>query len=145
MPRARNMIFQTLRLDTSTGRQDRLDSTPHGAISKLSFAEKKFVPKMTHQILPVGKLFTKLDPSQPIACSSYKLQPASATHLYRCPTFYTAMEAFLQDTLQSILQASHTCPQLAYTQLEALYSDHNDKSFPELSNRHGTNNPKKYQ
>ena len=35
----------------------------HGAISKLRVAEKKFMLKMTHQILPMGKSFHKTDPS----------------------------------------------------------------------------------
>ena len=59
-------------------------------------------------------------------CSSCKVQPESDTDLSHCPTCRTAMEAFLKETLQSFLQANHTCSWLAYTLLEALYSSNLD-------------------
>ena len=122
---------------------DYIDWTAHhGAISKLRFAEKKFVMKLIHQSLPMGKIFHKIDPSQSITCSSCKLSPESPTHLYRCPTRRAAMEdIFLKETLQSFLQEQHTCPKLAYTLLDALYSDIDDSRYPQFGNRHGANDP----
>ena len=108
----------------------------HGAISKRRFAEKKFVLKMTYQILRMGKIFHTIDLSQSITCSSCKLHSESATHLYRCPTRCEAMEVFLNDTLPSFLQENYTRHRLAHTLLDALYSDLED-SFPEFDNRHG--------
>ena len=113
----------------------------HGAISKLCFAEKKSVLKMTHQILPVFKIFHKIDPTQSITCSLCQLHPESATHLYRCPTRHAAMEVLLNDTLLNFLQAAnHTSHRLAHTLLKALYCEI-ENSYPEFGNRHGANDP----
>ena len=94
---------------------------------------------MTHQILPMGKIFHKIDPTQSITCSSCQIYPESATHLYRCPTRRAAMVEFLHDTLPNFLQENHTGHRLAHTLLEALYSDL-ENSYPEFGNRHGANN-----
>ena len=139
-PRARKTILQTLRMDTSTGCQDRLDSTPRRHL-QATLRQKKFVLKVTHQILPMGKIFNKMDPSKSITCSSCKLHLESATHLYRCRTRRTAMEAFLHDTIESFLQDNHTSPELAYTLLKALSNNLDDDSFPEFRDRHGANAP----
>ena len=50
------------------------------------------------------------------------------------------MEVFLNDTFPSFLQEKPTSHRLAYTLLEAFYSDLKD-SYPELGNRHGAHNP----
>jgi hypothetical protein len=114
----------------------------HGALQKLRFAEKKFVTKFIHQSLPMGAVFHKIDPSQPITCSSCQLQPESETHLYRCATRQAALEdTFLGDILPNFLQANHTCPRLAYTLLEALCCDLHDARYPVFTHRHGANDP----
>ena len=40
-----------------------------------------------------------------------------------------------------LLQANHTCPQLAYILVEALYSNLDDMSFAEFGNHHIANDP----
>ena len=55
---------------------DHVDWKAHqGTFSKLRFAEKKFVLKFIHQSPPMGKIFHKIDPSQPITCSSCQKNP----------------------------------------------------------------------
>ena len=51
------------------------------------------------------------------------------------------MEVFLNDTLPSFLQESHTSHRLAHTLLEALFTDLED-NFPKFGNRHGAHDPK---
>lgn len=116
----------------------------HGALQKLRFAEKTFVTMFIHQGLPMlGAVFHKIDPSQPITCSSCQLKPESETHLHRCTTRQVALEdVFLGKTFPDFLQANHTCPRLACTFLEALYCDlHDARCCPVFTNRHGANNP----
>jgi hypothetical protein len=63
-------------------------------------------------------------------------------HLYPCPVRRVAIEDFyLEHTLQEFLEADHTCPQLAYTLLEALYSDLDDARYPKFGDLHGSNEP----
>ena len=72
---------------------DQIDWTAHqGDLSKLHFAEKKFVLKFIHQSLSMGKIFHKIDPSQSITCSSCTLSPKSDTHLCWCPTCQVAIQ-----------------------------------------------------
>jgi hypothetical protein len=115
----------------------------HGALQKLRFAEKKFVAKFIHQSLPMGAVFHKIDPSQPITCSSCQLHPESEeTHLCRCATRQAALEnTFLGDILPNFLQANHTCLRLACTLLEALCCDLHDARYPVFTHRHGANDP----
>jgi hypothetical protein len=112
----------------------------HGAIQKLRFADRKFVIKFIHQSLPMGAIFHIIDPSQAVTCSSCKMQPESETHLYRCKTRHKAMlDGFLNATLPTFLEDNHTCPELAYTLMEALNCDLDDYSYPQFKNRHGAN------
>ena len=91
----------------------------------------------------MGKMHHEIDPSQPLTCSSCHRKPESATHLHRCSSRRAAMEdAFLQRALQSFLEDNFTCPRLACTLLEALYSDIDDSRYPQFANRHGANDPK---
>jgi hypothetical protein len=91
----------------------------------------------------MGAIFNKIDPSQSIKCSSCNIHSETETHLYRCPTRRAAMEdVFLDETLCDFLEENHTSPALAYTLLEALYSDLRDDRYPKFSNRHGANDPK---
>jgi hypothetical protein len=67
----------------STAQVDMIDwKVHHGTLQKLQFADKNFVTKFIHQSLPMGTIFHRIDPSQPINCSSCKVTPESATHLY---------------------------------------------------------------
>jgi hypothetical protein len=90
----------------------------------------------------MGAVFNKIDPSQPITCSSCQLHPESETHLCRCATRQAALEdTFLGDILPTFLQANHTWPRLAYTLLEALYCDLHHAGYPVFTHRHGANDP----
>jgi hypothetical protein len=78
----------------------------HGALQKLRFADKKFVTKFIHQILPMGDIFHKIDPSQSATCSSCQLHTESEAHLLQCPQRRDAMEYFLNVTLTNCLEGS---------------------------------------
>jgi hypothetical protein len=114
----------------------------HGALQKFPFRDRKFVLKFIHQSLPIGKVHHKIDPNQLITCSTCKRHQETETHLYRCPVRRVAIEDFyLEHTLQEFLDTNHTCPKLAYTLLEALYSDLDDSRYPEFGKLHGSNEP----
>jgi hypothetical protein len=114
----------------------------HGALQKLPFQERKFVLKFIHQSLPMGKINHKIDPTQSTTCSTCKRHQEMETHLYRCPVRRVAIEdVYLEHTLQEFLEANHTCPKIAYTLLEALYSDLEDSRYPEFGKLHGSNEP----
>jgi hypothetical protein len=103
----------------------------HGAIQKLAFKEKTFLLKFIHQSLPMGEIFNKIDPSQSILCNSCKSHQESHTHLYRCPERKAAMEdIFLDQTLGQWLQDNHTCPELAWSLLEALFCEVHNSRYP---------------
>jgi hypothetical protein len=115
----------------------------HGAMQKLQFRDRKCILKFIHQSLPMGKVHRKIDPTQSLTCSTCKRHQKSETHLYRCPVRRVAIEDFyLEHTLQEFLEETHTCPQLAYPLLEALYCDLDDARYPEFGELHGANDPK---
>jgi hypothetical protein len=91
----------------------------------------------------MGKINHKIDPTQSTTCSMCsKRHEETETHLYRCPVRRVAIEDFyLEHTLQEFLEANHTCPKIAYTLLEALYSDLEDSRYPEFGKLHGSNEP----
>jgi hypothetical protein len=110
----------------------------HGALRKLTFARKKFITKFTHQLLPMGTVFHKIDPNQSAACSSCHGHLESHDHLYRCPSRRHTMTAFLADTLAGFLQDNYTCPALAHILLDSLRREiqGSDQTF---QHRHGVN------
>ena len=57
----------------------------HDAIHKLRDAVKKFKTKFFHQVLLMGAVFHKIDPTQSITCSSCKVHPECEAHLYQYP------------------------------------------------------------
>jgi hypothetical protein len=112
------------------------------AMQKLRFAEQKFIKKFTHQSLPMGDVYHKIDPSQSTTCWSCKVQTESDTHLYRCPARRDEMEDFLRTTLGTFLQDNHsTCPKLANTLIDGLYCNLHDARYPAFKIRHGSNEP----
>jgi hypothetical protein len=91
----------------------------------------------------MGEIYTKIDPSQKLLCSSCQRQSESHTHLYRCRVRRVALEEdFLRGTLTNFLQDNRTCPQLANTLIDTLYCDLHDGRYPVFRNRHGANEPK---
>jgi hypothetical protein len=54
--------------------------------------EEMFVTKFVHQSLAMGPVQHKINPSQPITCSSSKQWPESEIHLCQCSTCQVAME-----------------------------------------------------
>ena len=53
----------------------------HGAIQKLRYTGKKSITKFIHQVLPMGAVFHKIDPTQSVTCSSCKVHPECEAHL----------------------------------------------------------------
>jgi hypothetical protein len=114
----------------------------HGAMQKLQYRDRKFILKFIHQSLPMGTVHHKIDPTQSLTCSTCKRHQESETYLYRCPVRRVAIEDFyLEHTLQEFLEDTHTCPQLVYTLLEALYCDPDDARYPKFGDLHGANDP----
>jgi hypothetical protein len=117
---------------------DSVDWNSHqGAIWKLSYAGKKFITKFIHQILPMGEVYHKIDPTQSITCSSCKVHPECEAHLlYQCPARRIIIETFLREDLGTFLEEQHTCPALAHILLDTLHSEVHGRT-PGFRNRHG--------
>jgi hypothetical protein len=121
---------------------DSVDWKSHqGAIRKLSYAGKKFITKFIHQILPMGAVYHKIDPTQSITCSSCKLHPECEAHLYQCPARRVVIETFLREDLGTFLEEQHTCPALAHILLDTLHSEVLGRT-PGFRNRHGGADPR---
>jgi hypothetical protein len=110
----------------------------HGALKKLTFARKKFITKFTHQLLPMGTVFHKIDTTQSATCSSCHGHLECHDHLYRCPAQRQTMTAFLDTTLEGFLQDNYTCPALAHILVDSLRCEIMgiDQTF---QHRHGVN------
>jgi hypothetical protein len=113
----------------------------HGAIRKLPYAGKKFITKFIHQLLPMGAVYHKIDPTQSITCSSCKAHPECEAHLYQCPARRLVIETFLREDLSSFLEAQHTCPALAYILLDTLHNEVHGRAHA-FQNRHGGADPR---
>jgi hypothetical protein len=103
----------------------------HGALKKLTFARNKCITKFTHQLLQMGTIFYKIDPTQSATCSSCHGHLECPDHLYRCPARRQAMTAFLDTDLEGFLQDNYTCPALAHILLDSLRRElnENDQAF----------------
>jgi hypothetical protein len=112
----------------------------HGAIQKLRFAEKKFVTKYIHQLLPIGDVFHKIDPTQSATCSSCQTHTESEAHLIQCPQRRDAMEYFMNVTLTQFLETHHTCPELGWC-LSSILSSQIRGIEPRFGKSHGSNKP----
>jgi hypothetical protein len=111
-----------------------------GALRKLTYSGKKFATKFIFQLLPMGKTYHKIDPTQSITCSSCKVHPECEAHLYQCPARRIVIETFLQEDLGQFLEDNHTCPALAHILLDALHSEVLGNA-PAFQRRHGGDDP----
>jgi hypothetical protein len=110
----------------------------HGALKKLTFASKQFITKFTYQLLQMGTVFHKIDPTQSATCSSSHGHLECPDHLYRCPARRQAMTAFLDTDLEGFFQDNYTCPALVHILLDSLRREIHgtDQTFQQ---RHGVN------
>ena len=113
----------------------------HCALRKPSYAEKKFITKFIHQILPMGEVYHKIDPTQSITCPSCKAHRECEAHLYQCPARRLAMVTFLSEDLATFLEQQYTCPALAHILLDTLNSEVHGRT-PAFQHRHGGADPR---
>jgi hypothetical protein len=107
----------------------------------LSYARKKFITKFIHQILPMGEVCHKIDPTQSITCSSCKVHPECEAHFHQCPARRIVIKTFLREDLGTFLEEQHTCPALAHVLLDTLHSEVHGRT-PRFRNRHGGADPR---
>jgi hypothetical protein len=92
--------------------------------------------KFIHQILPMGDIFHKIDPSQSATYSSYQLHTESEAHLLHCPQCRDTMEYFLNVTLTNFFEANPTCPELGWC-LGSILSSQIRGTEPTFGTKHG--------